>query len=64
METTQRTCPICERILIECEGAFACSEHGSWRAYGAHLLVRVPADVDKQPERVMMPWEVLTPATR
>ena len=62
MEATYRKCPICDQAMAEEDGAFSCVEHGYWHAYGAHLLVRAPADAAKQPERVPMPWESLVPA--
>lgn len=48
-------CPCCGNRLAQERGLLVCAEHGSFFAYGPHLLVRA-AHASKAPKPAL-PWE-------
>jgi hypothetical protein len=53
---TAHVCPVCQAELA-CEGGvLRCETHGTFFAYGPHLLVRVPRTNGRASE-TLMPWE-------
>jgi hypothetical protein len=49
-------CPSCGGKLSNERGLLVCAQHGSFFAYGPHLLVRAPHKGSEE-RGVPMPWE-------
>lgn len=52
-----RVCPDCGHQLETDQDLFRCEQHGTFFAYGPHLLVRLEQEVTAQLPGTLLPWE-------
>lgn len=55
--TTTYVCPSCGKRLVNDNGAWRCTEHGAFFAYGPQLLVRAP-EPEQRSQSPALPWEL------